>query len=693
MPQPGVKALTPTQPPQHENTEELPKTSDYPDQVEKGGRLSGGMLALCVSALGVVYGDIGTSPLYTVSEVFREPSTPPTQANALGAASLILWILTLSVSIKYIRLVLRADNHGEGGTFALLALLRQSGGRIVALLTPALVLAAGLLYGEGIITPAISVLSAVEGLGVATKAAEPYVVPITVGILVALFSIQRRGTARVGSVFGPAMLVWFTVIAVLGIVQIVQHPGILWAVNPLHAVRFLSGGGFHAVMVIMGSVLLAITGCEALYADMGHFGPRPIRLAWAWLVYPALMLNYLGQGAFVHGGGQAASGNIFYALVPSWGIYPMVLLATFATIIASQALISGAFSLTQQAIALGLFPRLRIVHTSSTHEGQIYIGAINWALMVASVLLVLMFRTSGNLAAAYGFAVSGVMLVTSISMTAIAIKAWRWPWWRAVGVFGLFAALEMVFFTSASLKVLHGGWVPLLVGATIYGVMSTWFWGRTLIARQYAALSPACESIETLVALKKDPGVPQIPRSIVVMSSRPITGPQDRIPPVLHLFWNRLGALPKHVVFLTVVHDNVPFHRLTGIPRYQSTSYLFDNDRGSVTTIRAGYGYMESPNVRKALVRAKEQAGVKVPGDPRRWLVLVGQENIIITSVGWFGRIRLWFFRFMLRNSVPAHLYFGLDSDTQVTTEIVHLPAGGATMDAETQAAVGNPGL
>ncbi len=650
-------------------------------------RARGRALALtCITALGVVYGDIGTSPLYTVSEVFYgQGAAAATPENALGATSLVLWVLTLSVSLKYVLLVLRADNRGEGGVFALLALLRETRAtRLLAWLTPALILAAGLLYGEGVITPAISVLSAVEGLRVATVALEPYVVPITVVLLVGLFAIQRHGTARVGRLFGPLMLVWFAVIGALGVAQVVAHPAILAAANPYHAVHFLVGEGLRPMMAILGSVLLAVTGCEALFADMGHFGRRPIRLAWGGLVYPALVLNYLGQGAFVHGGGTASHGHLFYALVPEWGLYPMVVLATGATIVASQALISGAFSLTQQAISLGLFPRLRIVHTSDSQQGQIYVATINWLLMVAAVLLVVTFRTSSNLAAAYGFAVSGVMLVTSLSMIAVATRVWSWPWWRAVPVFGGFACMEALFFASASLKILHGGWIPLQIGAVIYGVMSTWYWGRTIVARQYSAMAPHCETVARLVELKRNPVVAQIPRSVVVMSSRPITRMEDRIPPALHVFWVRLGALPKHVVFLTVVNGNLPVQPRNGRSVYSTATFLHDDTFGSVTSVQAFYGYMESPDVRQALARAKVEAGIRVPGNPRRWLVLVGQENIIIASGGWFSRLRLSAFRFLLHNSVPAHIYFGLSKDTHVTSEVVHLPsvAGSAATDA-----------
>jgi len=640
--------------------------------------------ALCLATLGVVYGDIGTSPLYTISEIFFGPNRIPyTPQNALGATSLVLWILTLSVTLKYVLLVLRAGYENQGGTFALLALIQRStssarrtgAAPFLGGLSLALVLAAALLFGEGIITPAISVLSAVEGLKIATGAFDPVVVPATALILLALFSIQSRGTARIGATFGPIIALWFVTIAGLGVTHILRHPAVLGAIDPRNAAAFLWANGVPGSVAVLGSVLLAVTGCEALFADMGHFGARPIRLTWFSLVYPALMLNYLGQGAYAYGGGPVEGGHLFYALVPRPLLLPMVALATLATVIASQALISGAFSLARQAIALGLFPRLEIVRTSGTHEGQIYVPAINRALLVSCVFLVIGFGSSSSLAAAYGFAVSGVMLVTSFAMMTIAVRAWGWPPCLAVPLFGFFAAIEAVFFFSASLKILHGAWVPLAVGLLAFSVMTTWQWGRRRVAGVYAELAPRCETVRRLIELKRHPSVPQLPRSVVVMSSRPVLDLDERIPPALHLFWVRLGALPKHVVLLTVRQLPVPNARAVGAPRTEAVTFFSDSRLGSVVGLQSTYGYMETPDVRRALVEAKGRKKIKVPGDPRKWLVLVGQENVTETKVGALVRLRLSFFRTMLRNSVPAHLYFGLGSDSLVTTETVHLAA------------------
>ncbi len=644
--------------------------------------------ALCLATLGVVYGDIGTSPLYTVSEIFFGPNAIPyTPENAIGATSLVLWILTLLVTLKYILLVLRADDEGQGGTFALLALLQRAtapspnsgrrpmGAPLLGGLGFTLVLAAGLLFADGIITPAISVLSAVEGLKVATDTFRPFVVPATATILIALFSIQRRGTARVGAMFGPALAIWFIVIATLGLVHVIRHPGILWAIDPRSAIRFLLLNGLPRSVAVLGSVLLAVTGCEALFADLGHFGARPIRITWFSLVYPALLLNYLGQGAYASGGGPVEGGHLFYALVPRWALLPMVGVATVATVIASQALISGAFSLTRQAIAFGLFPRLQIVHTSGTHEGQIYVPVINRALLVSCVFLVLGFGSSSRLAGAYGFAVSGVMLITSLAMMVIAIRVWGWRWYVAAPLFGFFAAIETIFFSSSSLKVLHGAWLPLAIGILVFAVMTTWQWGRQRVAGVYSELSPHCETVRRLLELKQQASVPQLPRSVVVMASKPVLKLDDRIPPALHLFWTRLGALPKHIVLLTVRQLSVPYAHTAETPRDHAITFLSDPVFGTVVSLQSIYGYMETPDVRRSLAEAKELKKIKVPGDPRRWLVLVGQENVTESQVGLLVRLRLSFFRTMLRNSVPAHLYFGLGSDSYVTSETVHLGA------------------
>jgi KUP system potassium uptake protein len=581
--------------------------------------------ALCLATLGVVYGDIGTSPLYTVSQIFFGPNAIPyTPQNAVGATSLVLWILTLSVTLKYIVLVLRADHEGQGGTFALLALIQRGA-------------AAG------------------RHAAARFKAA-----PLLGGL---------------GTVFGPALVIWFIVIAGIGVVHIVRNPGVLWAIDPRSAIRFLALNGLPGSVAVLGSVLLAVTGCEALFADLGHFGPRPIRATWFSLVYPALLLNYLGQGAYAFGGGAVEGGHLFYALVPRWALLPLVGLATFATVIASQALISGAFSLTRQAIAFGLFPRLQIVHTSGAHEGQIYVPVVNRALLVSCVFLVVGFGSSSRLAAAYGFAVSGVMLVTSIAMTVIATRVWGWRWYVAVPLFGFFAAIEAVFFASSSLKILHGAWLPLVIGLMVFGVMTTWQWGRQRVAGVYSELSPKCETVGRLLELKRDPSIPQLPRSVVVMASRPVMGLDDRIPPALHLFWTRLGGLPKHVVLLTVRQLSVPYAVTAEDPRDHAVTFLSDRGFGTVVSLQSSYGYMETPDVRRALAEAKKLNRIRVPGDPRRWLVLVGQENVTESQVGILVRLRLSFFRTMLRNSVPAHLYFGLGSDSYVTTETVHLAA------------------
>jgi KUP system potassium uptake protein len=439
---------------------------------------------LAIPALGVVYGDIGTSPLYAMKECFSgEHRVDPSTANVFGILSLIVWSLTLVVSLKYLTFIMRADNGGEGGILALLALVprkpRPSGaakGGGPGFLVLLVLFGAALLYGDGVITPAISVLSAVEGLGVATKALEPAVVPLTVVTLLALFMAQKRGTAGVGKVFGPVMLVWFFVIGALGAVQLAKNPGILRAVDPRYAVAFFVHNGGHGFLVL-GGVVLVITGAEALYADMGHFGAGPIRRSWFVMVFPALLLNYFGQGAALLGHAERAD-NPFYAIVPGWALYPSVVISTAATVVASQALISGAYSLTQQAVQLGFFPRVTIVHTSQHTEGQIYVPEINWTLAVACIGLVLGFKSSNALASAYGVAVTGTMAITSITYAVVAHQRWRWPLWKIVPLASLFLAIDLAYFSACATKVVDGGWFPLLLGALIYTVMTTWNTGR-----------------------------------------------------------------------------------------------------------------------------------------------------------------------------------------------------------------------
>jgi KUP system potassium uptake protein len=445
-----------------------------------------GRLTLAVGALGIVYGDIGTSPLYAVNFLFSsQTQIARSSDNILGGISLVVWALTLVITIKYATLVLRADNDGEGGVFALYGLLDKFTRRGMPLLLWVLLLGAGLLLGDGMITPAISVLSAVEGVRVATPMFDKAVIPITIGILTALFALQFKGTGGVGRIFGPVMIVWFFVIAGLGLFQIVRHLEILKASDPFLGLAFLARCGWRTGLLVLGAIVLVLTGGEAMYADLGHFGARPIRLSWFGLAYPCLILNYLGQGAFLLGGD--ASHNLFYGMVPTGFILPMVALATVATVIASQALISGAFSLITQAIALGLFPRLVVKHTHHAQAGEVYVPFVNRILYVGCVLLVLGFGSSAALGAAYGLAESGVMIITSTAMFSVARRYWNWSLAQSGGLFGAVALVDGAFVVANSLKVLEGGWVPLSIGLFVFFVMATWRWGRKITYAGYSA--------------------------------------------------------------------------------------------------------------------------------------------------------------------------------------------------------------
>ncbi len=458
-----------------------PRPAPSPDRPGSAGRAP--LAATVVAALGVVYGDIGTSPLYALRECFGGPhAVPASPENVLGVLSLVTWSLILIVSVKYLAIVLRADNEGEGGILALMALaLRGEPRRPHALLILGLC-GAALLYGDGMITPAISVLSAVEGLAIAAPALEHFVVPLTIATLLGLFALQRRGTGHLGAVFGPITIAWFVVIGALGAISLARSPEILAAVNPAHAARFFAANGWRGFLVL-SAVFLAVTGAEALYADVGHFGRRPIRVAWFALVLPALLLNYFGQGALLlHA--PAAAANPFYHLAPAWALYPLVALATAATVIASQAMISGAFSITWQAVQLGLLPRVRVVHTSESEIGRIYIPVVSHALLAATVALVLGFRTSTGLAAAYGIAVTGTMVITTIMSYVVMRRRWGWSLLRAGAVTGFFLAIEAAFLGSNLVKVPDGGWFPLLAGAAVVALMTTWRSGRRLLEQR-----------------------------------------------------------------------------------------------------------------------------------------------------------------------------------------------------------------
>ena len=547
---------------------------------------------LTLAALGVVYGDIGTSPLYALRECFAGThAIPVTEENVLGVLSLIFWSLIVTVSIKYLLFVMRADNGGEGGILALVALVRTRAGKSAhATLVAVGLFGAALLYGDGMITPAISVLSAVEGLGVATNVFEPFVVPITVVILIVLFVMQHRGTGGIGAVFGPIMIVWFITIALLGLPKIVANPVVLRAFDPLLGLSFLAHQGLSAFLTL-GSVFLSVTGAEALYADMGHFGRRPIRLAWFSLVLPSLVINYLGQGALLLID-PAAREHPFFHLAGGWMLYPMVALSTIATVIASQAVISGAFSLTQQAIQLGYSPRFEIHHTSAHEKGQVYIPEINWMLMVATVGLVFGFRTSTNLAAAYGMAVTTTMVITTMLAFVVARERWGWSTALAGVVTGAFVVIDLAFFGANVIKIEHGGWFPLLVATIVYAVMSTWHTGRLLVVRRMAETEiPLSRFFESVRA---KPPV-RVPGTAIFMTARP-----EGAPPILvhHLTHNKV--LHEQIILLTA--------SIVDTPTVDPASALeVEKLQDGFWRVVARFGFMETPDVPRALERAREE--------------------------------------------------------------------------------------
>jgi len=606
--------------------------------------------ALALAALGVVYGDIGTSPLYAIKECFvPHRGLTPTPANVLGILSLVLWSLLVVIVLKYLTFIMRADNRGEGGILALMALLGPAAGRTPALISLGL-FGAALLYGDGVITPAISVLSAIEGLEVAAPRLADYVVPVTVVILGALFMVQRRGTAGVGAVFGPATLVWFVSIAAVGIPRIAAQPAVFAAVNPLHAARFLGSHGYHGFL-LLGAVVLCITGGEALYADMGHFGPRPIRLAWYGLVMPALLLNYFGQGALLlercHLGmdGEVCSAAVaspFYALVPGWFALPMVVIAAAATVVASQALISGAFSLTQQAVQLGFVPRVKIVHTSATTEGQIYIPVVNGLLAVACTALVLVAGNSSNLASAYGIAVTGTMSITSVLFYAVARRCWCWPVWRAGSLVALFLAVDLAFFGANLAKVLHGGWFPMLAAGGVFAVMSTWRFGASWRARELAKMRMPFDDL--FATLKLDPPA-RVKGTAVFMTQDP-----EGTPPALLHQLKHNQVLHEQVVILTIVTTAVP--TVPPAERVEITQL----GRGFWRVV-ARYGFMETPRVPDVMQRAAAQGLEMFRG---RTSYFLGRETFVSTGRSELPRWRRALFLFLARNARSPTEFFAI---------------------------------
>ena len=617
-----------------------------------GHRAPGGryLATLTVGALGIVYGDIGTSPLYALRECFHGThGIAPTRENVLGVLSLIFWSLTLIISIKYLVFVMRADNEGEGGILALMALVSEQPGehrRTRASLIALGLFGAALLYGDGMITPAVSVLGAVEGLTVATTFFQPYIVPVAIAILVGLFLIQSHGTERIGFLFGPVMIVWFVVIALLGIRWIRQDLHVLSAFNPMHAVEFFANNGFHA-FVVLGSVFLVVTGGEALYADMGHFGRRPIRLAWFCLVLPALILNYLGQGAMVINHPETAA-SPFYLLAPRWALFPLVLLATMAAIIASQALISGAFSLTRQAIQLGYSPRLNIEYTSPHQQGQIYMPQVNWLLMLCTVGLVLGFRSSSALAAAYGIAVTSTMVITTLLAYLVARRSWGVSRPIAMSLASFFLFIELGFFSANVIKIPHGGWFPLVIGGLLYLLLSTWKKGRMLLAsRLRERLYPFDRFMQDI---SSDPPY-RVSGTAVFMTSNLVGTP----PTLMHnLEHNRV--LHERVILLTVVTSDVP--------------HAHDDERLVVEPLGQGffrvtlrYGFMEEPDVPAALAAAATQGLALDPADTTFFL---GVETLLATEREGMARWRERLFALMSRNAVRATSFFRIPPERVV---------------------------
>jgi len=604
------------------------------------------LVTVSLAALGVVFGDIGTSPLYTIKECFGPVhGVPPTLANVLGVLSLVFWTLMLVVAVKYLGFVMRADNRGEGGMMALLALITPTApatvGRRKALLVVLALFGTALLFGEGMITPVITVLGAVEGLEVATPVFGRFVVPITLLILAGLFAVQKHGTARVGALFGPVMVVWFGMIAALGLPFMLREPRVLAAIAPWHAIRFLIEHGAHGLFVL-GAVVLCITGIEALYADMGHFGRKPIRLSWFVLVFPCLLINYFGQGAAVLGGDPRVLANPFYALAPTALLYPVVAVSTAAAVIASQALISGSFSLAQQAMQLGYSPRLHIVHTSSLARGQVYVPEINSLLFVACCVLTLGFRSSSNLAAAYGLAVTGAMTITSILMYSVARERWGWSRVTAGMMVSLFLALDLPFFGANLVKVAHGGWVPLVVGAAVFTIFTTWKRGRILLAEEMRRGLLPLDKFMPSLGLER----PQRVKGTAVF----MTSNLDLVPPVLLHHFKHNKVLHEQVILFYVVTENVP----QVPPEEQVRVYELGDGFYSVV---ARCGFTETPNVPKMIKQCRTRGlNVKL-ADTSYYL---GRETLLTSGstpmVGW----RKSLFSFLSRNARPATTFFGL---------------------------------
>jgi KUP system potassium uptake protein len=623
----------------------------YPSAALANGhsRARSGTAALTLVALGVVFGDIGTSPLYAVRETFAPGhGIALDEPNILGGLSLIFWSLMVVVSLKYVVLIMRADNRGEGGIMALLALAAsgvKNRPQWQGLLLLIGVFGASLFYGDAVLTPAISVLSAVEGLEVGTSAFRPYVVPIAVVVIVLLFVLQSRGTAAVGMLFGPVTLAWFLALGAAGLYGIARHPGVLAAVSPLHAFHFITEH-VAETFVVLGAVVLAVTGAEALYADMGHFGRGPVRIAWFSLVAPALVLNYFGQGALLLASPETVQ-NPFYLLVPQWALYPMVALATAATVIASQATITGAYSITRQAIQLGFLPRMNVVQTSARERGQIYMPVVNWLLAAAVLLAVAGFGSSSRLASAYGVAVTATMLVDTLLAFFVIRFLWNYPLWLCVAATGFFIAIDLAFFSATLLKLADGGWFPLAIGACVFTVMLTWRQGRAILYRRLSASSVPLKDF--LEALFRDPP-PRVPGTAVFLTATPEATPHA----LLHNL-NHNKVLHERVIFLTVEVTDEPWVSFDKRVRLEKLGH-------GCWRMRVRYGFMNEPDIARAL----EIAGTMgLDFDMMRTSFFLSRETVVPAGMS-AGEMALWrerLFAMLARNAGNAADYFKLPAN------------------------------
>ncbi len=623
----------------------------------EGDQRTSAKVKMAVGAIGVVFGDIGTSPLYAFRETFRGPNPLPIDdLHILGVVSLIFWSMTLVVSIQYVTILMRADNNGQGGSLALVALLSRHIGKsrygwITVLLG---VFATALFYGDSMITPAISVLSAVEGLTVVNPALDPLVIPIALVLLVALFVIQKRGTARVGALFAPVMIVYFIVLAVLGIYHISQAPGILAALNPWYAIQFFITDKWFAFLAL-GSVVLAVTGAEALYSDMGHFGRGPMRLSWFGFVMPCLLLNYFGQGAMIIALGDAAAEeailNPFFFLAPESLRLPLVLLATAATFIASQAVITGAFSITHQAIQLGFIPRLSTLHTSKTHQGQIYIPVINWALCIAVIMLVLFFQNSSSLASAYGIAVTGAVTIDTLLMAVLFIGVWKWRWWYAAPLVLLFLVVDGAYFAANLIKIPDGGWFPLLVGAIAFTLLTTWAKGRRLMRERMGEVSLPLD----IFARSARNSTARVPGTAIFMNSGASGTPSALLHNIKH---NKV--LHERVVVLTVLIADIPY------VEEEARTEISEMGDGFYR-VKLHYGFMEETNVPAALKEIGSTGGLcGAPFEMMQTSFFLSRQTLLSAARPGMAIWRERLFAWMMRNAATPMQFFNLPTNRVV---------------------------